>query len=182
MTTDKAFEQLKLAALEVKALLIDIDENIHPSVDEADKMLKSVDKLKEQIVIYKFLQTQKELSPSFNIHLKVMEKSNHVAPSDTIGTSTIKETAENIVANDHVEGTVNVARKIEMGLNDKFRMINELFKQSTTEFNLAIEQLNMFDSFEKSKAYLDELARLYNWKNDGELTLRIYQLNQKRFS
>ena len=182
MTTDKAFEQLKLEALEVKSLLIEIDENIHPSVDEAEKMLKSFDKLKEQIVIYKFLQTQKELSPSFNIHLKVMEKSNDVTPTDTIGTSTIKETAENSVANDHVEGTVNVARKIEMGLNDKFRMINELFKQSTTEFNLAIEQLNMFDSFEKSKAYLDELARLYNWKNDGELTLRIYQLNQKRFS
>ena len=182
MTTDKAFEQLKLAALEVKSLLIDIDENIHPSVDDAEKMLNAIGKLKEQVVIYKFLQTQKELSPSFNIHLKVMEKSNHVTPSDTIGTSSIKETAENIVANDHIDGTVSVARKIEMGLNDKFRMINELFKQSTTEFNLAIEQLNMFDSFEKSKAYLDELARLYNWKNDGELTLRIYQLNQKRFA
>ena len=38
MTTDKAFEQMKLAALEVKALLIDIDENIHPSVDEIEKL------------------------------------------------------------------------------------------------------------------------------------------------
>lgn len=182
MTTDKAFEQLKLAALEVKSLLIDIDENIHPSVDEIDKLSKRLDVLSEQIVIYKFLQTQKELSPSFNIHLKVMEKVNTVVTADTIGTSTIKETANAINSNDHIEGTVNVARKIEMGLNDKFRMINELFKTSTTEFNLAIEQLNLFESLEKSAAYLDELKRLYNWKDDSELTMRLYQLNQKRFA
>jgi hypothetical protein len=182
MTTDKAFEQLKLAALEVKSLLIDIDENIHPSVDEIEKLASRLDVLSEQIVIYKFLQTQKELSPSFNIHLKVMEKASPVIPPETIATSTIKETAKEITVNDHVEGTVNVAHKIEMGLNDKFRMINELFKQSTTEFNLAIEQLNLFDSLEKSRAYLDELKRLYSWKEDGELTVRLYQLNQKRFA
>lgn len=182
MTTDKAFEQLKLAALEVKALLFDIDENIHPSVDEVDKLAKRLNVLSEQIVIYKFLQTQKELSPSFNLHLKVMEKSNSDMPSETIATSTIKETANTIIANDHIEGTVNVSRKIEMGLNDKFRMINELFNKSTTEFNLAIEQLNMIETLEKSEAYLGELKRLYAWRDDYELTIRLYQLNQKRFA
>ena len=181
MTTDKAFEQMKLAALEVKSLLIDIDENIHPSVDEIEKLAKAVDTLSQELIIYKFLQTQKELSPSFNLHLKVMEKSNNVTPTDTIATSVIKETANTIIANDHIEGTVNVARKIEMGLNDKFRMINELFNKSTTEFNLAIEQLNLFDSLEKSQTYLEELKKLYDWKNDHELTVRFFQLNQKRF-
>ncbi len=182
MTTDKAFEQLKLAALEVKSLLIDIDENIHPSVDEIEKLASRIAVLDEQIVIYKFLQTQKELSPSFNIHLKVMEKTSAVIPPETIATSTIKETAKDIIANDHIEGTVNVAHKIEMGLNDKFRMINELFSKSTTEFNLAVEQLNMIESFEKSEAYLNELKRLYGWRDDNELTLRLFQLNQKRFA
>ncbi len=182
MTTDKAFEQMKLAALEVKSLLIDIDENIHPSVVEIEKLAKAVDTLSQELIIYKFLQTQKELSPSFNLHLKVMEKANSVTPTDTIATSVIKETANAIIANDHIEGTVNVARKIEMGLNDKFRMINELFNKSTTEFNLAIEQLNLFDSLEKSQTYLDELKKLYSWKDDHELTIRIFQLNNKRFA
>src|SRR4051812_20015383 len=113
MTTDKAFEQLKLAALEVKSLLIDIDENIHPSVDEIEKLANKIAVLDEQIVIYKFLQTQKELSPSFNLHLKVMEKSSAVIPPETIPAATIKETKKDIIANDHVEGTVNVSRKIE---------------------------------------------------------------------
>jgi len=182
MTTEKAFEQMKLAALEVKSLLIDIDENIHPSVDEIEKLAKAVDTLSQELIIYKFLQTQKELSPSFNLHLKVMEKANTVTPTDTIATSVIKETANAIIANDHIEGTVNVARKIEMGLNDKFRMINELFNKSTTEFNLAIEQLNLFDSLEKSQTYLEELKKLYSWKVDHELTIRIFALNQKRFA
>jgi hypothetical protein len=181
MTTEKAFEQMKLAALEVKSLLIDIDENIHPSVDEIEKLAKAVDSLSQELIIYKFLQTQKELSPSFNLHLKVMEKANSVTPTDTIATSVIKETA-NAIASDHIEGTVNVARKIEMGLNDKFRMINELFNKSTTEFNLAVEQLNLFDSLEKSQTYLEELKKLYAWKDDNELTIRFFQLNQKRFA
>jgi hypothetical protein len=182
MTTDKAFEQLKLAALEVKSLLIDIDENIHPSVDEIEKLANKIAVLDEQIVIYKFLQTQKELSPSFNIHLKVMEKANTVIPPETIATSTIKEAAKEKAANDHIEGTVNVSRKIEMGLNDKFRMINELFNKSTTEFNLAVEQLNMIETLEKSDAYLNELKRLYGWKDDHELSIRLFRLNQKRFA
>lgn len=182
MTTDKAFEQLKLAALEVKSLLIDIDENIHPSVDEIEKLANKIAVLDEHIVIYKFLQTQKELSPSFNIHLKVMEKTSSVIPPETIATSTIKETAKEMIANDYIEGTVNVSRKIEMGLNDKFRMINEMFSKSTTEFNLAVEQLNMIETLEKSEAYLGELKRLYGWKDDHELTIRIFQLNKKRFA
>lgn len=182
MTADKAFEQLKLAALEVKSLLIDIDENIHPSVAEVEKLADRLDVLREQIVIYKFLQTQKELSPSFNIHLKVMEKAEVSIPAETIADATVKEAVKEVIANEHIEGTVNVARKLEMGLNDKFRMINELFKQSTTEFNLAMEQLNLIETLEKSQAYLDELKKLYSWKEDGELTVRLYQLNQKRFA
>src|SRR3954471_2812873 len=87
MTTDKAFEQLKLAALEVKALLIDIDENIQPSVDEIQKINEKVNELSEHIAVYKFLKTQKELSPSLNLHLKVMEKT----PESPIDTGGIKE-------------------------------------------------------------------------------------------
>jgi hypothetical protein len=181
MTADKAFEHLKLAALEVKSLLIDIDENIHPTVDEVEKLEAKINILRDQIVIYKFLQSQKELSPSFNIHLKVMEKVSNVTPSDTVATSTIKEAAKDIVSDEHIEGTVTVSRKLEMGLNDKFRIINELFKQSTTEFNLAMEQLNLLDTPDKSEAYLNELKKLYSWKDNHELTQRIFQLNQKRF-
>lgn len=177
MNTEKAFEQLKLAALEVKAMLIDIDENIQPSVTEVETLSEKVSKLGEELVIYKFLKTQKELSPNFNIHLKVMEqvtaKEEKVSVENDISEPLNHEGSK-------LDAAVSVKR-IELGLNDKFRIINELFNQNSTEFNLAMEQLNLIESLENSEAYLNELRNLYNWKNDHELMLRLYHLNQKRF-
>jgi hypothetical protein len=44
-----------------------------------------------------------------------------------------------------------------------------------------MEQLNLLDTPDKSEAYLNELKKLYSWKDNHELTQRIFQLNQKRF-
>lgn len=177
MTTEKAFEQLKLAALEVKAALIDIDENIQPSVTEVESLSEKVNVLTEQLVIYKFLKTQKELSPNFNIHLKVMEQAEQKV---SVQNDEVKmhETISSVVS---ATEAVTSARRVEIGLNDKFRMISELFNNNSTEFNLAMEQLNHIDSLNESETYLRELMNLYNWKANHELTVRIFQLNQKRF-
>lgn len=184
MTSDKAFEQLKLAALEVKALLIDIDENIQPSVHEIEKINVKVNELSEQIAIYKYIKGQKELSPSLNLHLKVMEKT----PENKIDTSGIRElemsekiaNAESVLAELKSETKAEV-KKMEFSLNDKFRIINELFKQSTTEFSLAVDQINSFNTLETSTAYLNELKNIYYWNDRSELTKLMYQINQKRF-
>lgn len=177
MSTEKAFEQLKLAALEVKAMLIDIDENIQPSVTEVERLNSCVRKLDEQLIIYKYLKSQKELSPNFNLHLRVMEQ---------VTANEEKVSVENDITHPiSNEGSkldaVVSAKKIELGLNDKFRIINELFNQNSTEFNLAMEQLNLIESLENSVVYLQELKNLYNWQSDHELTIRLFQLNQKRF-
>jgi hypothetical protein len=173
MSLDKAFEHMKLAALEVKALLIDIDENIQPTVNEVDLINSKLHHLSEQIAVYKYLKSGKELSPSLGIHLKVMEQG-------AIKTE-VKEEIESPERTGVTNSETGSARKLELSLNDKFRIINELFKQSSTEFNLALEQINMFSSYEKSRAYLDELKKLYSWKDDHEMTVKLYQLNQKRF-
>jgi hypothetical protein len=173
MSLEKAFEHLKLAALEVKGLLVDIDENIQPSVSEVERISEKLHVLNEHIAVYKYLKGSKELSPSLGIHLKVMEQ------------AAIKKEVEEEIKSPEISDVTSLetptAKRLELSLNDKFRIINELFKQSSTEFNLAIEQLNLFHSYEKSKAYLDELKRLYGWKDDHEMTVKIYQLNLKRF-
>lgn len=177
MSTDKAFEQLKLAAIEVKAMLIDIDENIHPSVSEIEKLNEKVNELSEQLAIYKYLKNQKEISPSFNLHLKVMENTADVKEDikATFGETPKTHTGAETTA-------VKEARKLELNLNDKFRIINELFKQSTTECSLAIEQLNNINNLQDSQAYLHELKKIYFWKDDEEMCKRLFQLNQKRFA
>jgi len=179
MATDKAFEQLKLAALEVKALLIDIDENIQPSVTEIDVLNAKVNELSEQIAIYKYVKSQKELSPSFNLHLKVMEKTPEAKEEPKKEQKKTVDEMES--ASRHESQFATEAKKIELSLNDKFRMINELFKQSTTEFNLAMDQLNTIHVLPNSEAYLRELMNLYGWTDGDELTKRLFQLNQKRF-
>jgi predicted nucleic acid-binding Zn-ribbon protein len=177
MSAEKAFEQLKRAAIEVKAMLIDIDENIHPSVNEIDKLNTKVNDLSEQIAIYKYLKSQKELSPSFNLHLKVME---NTVDAKHEAAETLKD--EISLRSETITQTIMEVKKIELSLNDKFRIINELFKQSTTECNLAIEQLNNITNLEDSQAYLQELKKLYFWKDEEEMYKRLFQLNQKRFS
>jgi hypothetical protein len=176
MAIEKAFEHLKLSALEVKALLIDIDEHIQPTVDEVETINEKLQELAEHIAVYKYLKGLKELSPSFGIHLKVMEADKTEEKKEPV-TQEKKETGSTIVP----KTTPIEFRRLEFNLNDKFRIINELFKQSSTEFNLAIEQINLFTSFDTSKAYLDELRKLYSWKEDHEMVVKLYQLNQKRF-
>ncbi len=74
------------------------------------------------------------------------------------------------------------AKRLEIGINDKFRMINELFTQSNVEYTTAIEQLNTCMSLEESEDYLNNLKSLYNWKSDAPIVKTIYVLNQKRFA
>jgi hypothetical protein len=181
MSTDKAYEQLKLAALEVKSMLIDIDENIQPSVNEIEKLASKLGELNEQIVIYKYLKGQTELSPSFNIHLKVNEKIDAEEEIKTTLHRPLIETKDTKEPDLYEQKTEQTAKKLELNLNDKFRIINELFGQSTTEFNLAIDQLNTIANFERSTDYLNELKHLYNWKGDEEMAIKLYYLNKRRF-
>lgn len=82
----------------------------------------------------------------------------------------------------HTITTTKAAKRLEIGINDKFRMINELFAQSNVEYTTAIEQLNVCSSLEESETYLNSLKALYNWKSESPIVKTIYALNQKRFA
>ncbi len=75
-----------------------------------------------------------------------------------------------------------LAKRLEIGINDKFRMINELFAQNNVEYTTAIEQLNVCMSLEESEDYLNNLKALYSWKSDAPIVKTIYALNQNRFA
>ena len=182
MALDKEFEQLKLAALEVKAMLIDIDENIRPSAAEMEKLRKLVSNLYEHITIYTYLKNQNELTPNFNLHIKVMEKTaERMEVKESVKEIlNVQETNQPDVTAESKTNTA--AKKLELNLNDKFRMINELFAGSSTEFNLAVEQLNLIADAEASLSYINELKNLYSWKENDEMVQRLYLLNKKRFS
>ncbi|MCD6067814.1 MAG: hypothetical protein K0S33_2640 [Bacteroidetes bacterium] len=79
------------------------------------------------------------------------------------------------------ESKVIMRKKVEFGINDKYRMINELFHQSASEFSAALDQLNLTETPEDAENYLENLKNLYSWKPEHPLVKMIYSLTQKRF-
>jgi hypothetical protein len=78
--------------------------------------------------------------------------------------------------------TVSTNKRIEFSINDKYRIINELFHQSQQEFNIAVEQLNNVENWEDAKIYLNSLVSLYSWNEEKELVKTLFRIAQKRFS
>ncbi len=72
-------------------------------------------------------------------------------------------------------------KKLNIGLNDKFRFINELFKQNTSEYNIAFEQLNALKTWDESELYLNSLKELYLWKENSDNVKYFYSIAKKRF-
>lgn len=58
--------------------------------------------------------------------------------------------------------------KSMIGLNDRFRFLNELFGGNSGEFNAAINQLDEIDSLEEAEDYLDRLFGVYHWDKNGQ--------------
>ena len=77
--------------------------------------------------------------------------------------------------------TENSIKPIIIGLNDKFRFINDLFVKKADEYNLAIEQLNNLNTYNDCEIYLNSLKKLYGWKDDNEVVNLFYALVKKRF-
>ena len=70
---------------------------------------------------------------------------------------------------------------LAVGLNDKFRFINELFVQNSAEYTIAIEQLNGLQTWADTELYLTSLKSLYGWKDTSEAVKYFYTLVRKRF-
>ncbi|MEO6305274.1 MAG: hypothetical protein ABIP51_19090 [Bacteroidia bacterium] len=165
-----------------------IDETIQPSVESCEKLQQQLNRIQENLAVYKYNKIEKELSPSFNIHAKVSEKE---LPKEKI-----KEIANEIKVTIHEERPDLQQPKVEnkeenvqkniadisVGINDKFRFINELFKQNNSEYNIAIEQLNALKTWNETEIYLNSLKTLYEWKENSEVASYFFSLIKKRFT
>ena len=152
--------------------------------------------LQEQVAVYKYNQVNRELSPSFAIHSKVSSSEildvkhentealniNPIKEIEAIAESPVFQNAELIVEPPIQKvSTENSIKPIIIGLNDKFRFINDLFVKKADEYNLAIEQLNNLNTHYDCEIYLNSLKKLYGWKDDNEVVNLFYALVKKRF-
>ena len=178
------------------ALEVFIDETIQPSVLDCENLQRQLCVLQDQVAVYKYNQVNRELSPSFAIHSKVSKteipdiKHENTEALNSIPFKEDKVITElSVFQNTEiiVEPTIqkvsseNIVKPINIGLNDKFRFINDLFVKKAEEYNLAIEQLNNLKTHNDCEIYLSSLKKLYGWNDDNEVVNLFYALVKKRF-
>ena len=74
------------------------------------------------------------------------------------------------------------AKKLEFSINDKYRILNELFHQNQTEFNMVISELNAIENISQAELYLAKLCELYEWKAESSLVKSFFTIVRKRFA
>jgi hypothetical protein len=185
MALEKVLHKIQLQVKELTSTLeLFVDESIQPSVNDCETLQQQLHELQECLAVYKFQKKEKEISPSFNIHAKVSEKEKEtVKPVEN--SIPEKKVEPEIKQELHKEISKESDKKITplaIGINDKFRFINELFKQNSSEYNIAMEQLNSLQSWTEAEIYLRSLKGLYDWKDNAEVVTYFYSLVKKRYS
>ena len=160
------------------ALELFLDESVQPTLEDCEDLQRKLVHLQETLAVYAYHRREKELSPNFNLHAKVSEmeqvteERNEIRPEND---------PELLTENKTVSAEAKILAAISIGINDKFRIINELFRQNAGEYNIAIEQLNCLQSWNEAELYLHSLKLLYNWSEQSDVTQLLYQLAKKRY-
>lgn len=191
MASDKILQKIQVQINELAPTLeLFVDDNVQPSVEDCEVLQKQISILQENIAVYKYHKQSKEISPSFNIHAKLSEKTEIEEKKAEI-VQEIKETVklekeEKVEIKQSAPEVKEVEiqkprRALVIGLNDKFRFINELFSQNAAEYNIALEQLNNLVSWHETEIYLNSLKNVYGWRDNTDAIKYFYSLAKKRF-
>jgi hypothetical protein len=202
MSSDKILSRIQLQIKELAPTLeLFIDDTIQPSVADCESLQKQLSGIQENVAVYKYNKQNKELSPSFNIHAKVSQKEEEVAKKAEI-VAEIKQTVkleeeekkevkQIIIETPLVNVKPEMAREevnqvkpkapLSIGINDKFRFINELFAQNSSEYNIALEQINNLNTWNEAEIYINSLKNVYEWDAKEESVVQFYLLVKKRF-
>lgn len=69
-----------------------------------------------------------------------------------------------------------------IGINDKFLLLNELFKGSMEKYNKSMKALNEFSTLTGAKTYMSELEIELQWNCDSEAYNKLLDLIERRFT
>jgi hypothetical protein len=195
MSLDKVLQKIQSEIKDLTPTLeLFFEETIQPSVNDCENLQKQLTQLQENLAIYKYQKQNKELSPSFTIHAKLSEveiteeKNTLPTPESKKNrgeNKTLEEPdsyrAEKTAEHQEKPSGTKAPSRISVNLNDKFRFINELFAQNTSEYNIAMEQFNTLRSWNDAEIYLNSLKSLYSWEEDKDIVKYFYALIKKRF-
>lgn len=204
MQTDILLKQLNTSLSELKSVIDKFEKNPSPSTQHAEELYSAIAGSNKLVSAYLVLKEKKDVAPDLDLHIKLMsvptpeekkvvvdiEPVQEIKPVEKkieIGAEVSKAEPAKEIKTVVVEPIVQTFTqtkeypKLAISINDKFRFINELFRNNANEYNIAIEQLNTVTSWEDGKAYLKGLKDIYLWDDEHELVKKLYSLTQKRF-
>lgn len=188
MSLEKILQKIQSEMKELTSTLeLFFEDTIQPSVSDCENLQRQLVLLQENLAIYKYQKLNKEISPSFNIHARVSEvqipeqKAKVTEPE--IKKPPVAEEKRIVKEEQQSEktGGAKIPHKMAINLNDKFRFINELFAQNSSEYNIAMEQLNNLRNWNDTEIYLNSLRNLYSWDENKDIVTYFYALIRKRF-
>ncbi len=73
--------------------------------------------------------------------------------------------------------------KKSIGINEKFKFVNDLFEGNLQEYNSCIDAINNESRFEDAEAYLNKLlGSKYHWDKESEVYVSFISLVQRKFN
>lgn len=183
MQSGEVLKHIKEEAARLKNLLDQLDQEPHLTAEEATKLLEQVERIYRGLSAYTYMVKKREIGTDMQVHLKIMQTvagiENNITADKIAETPKEESVEEKAPQQDYAEG---ILRKIELSINNKFRISNELFNQNQQEFNAALQQLNSMSSKAEAMHYMDSLKDIYKWKDENPLVKNFYALVQKRFA
>ena len=183
--------QMMQQMAELKKFFGLFEQQEHLTPNECEQFLEEATKLNRYLSVYAHLMKQNAVSSDIDVHLKIMqavEKKEEIqqeiplAKNSPAKTEIIIDGEKDPKAEEWKSDAVLNTKKIEIAINDKYRIINELFGGSQIEFNAATQQLNATQTWEETLLYLNSLKPVYNWKDTNDLVKIFYAIAQKRFA
>ncbi|MEI8201585.1 MAG: hypothetical protein WCH34_01140 [Bacteroidota bacterium] len=71
--------------------------------------------------------------------------------------------------------------KQAIGINEKFNFINELFRGSLQDYNLAINELNNATNWDEAENILNTLLLKFGWENNNDAFPKLYDIVNRKF-
>jgi len=91
-----------------------------------------------------------------------------------------EQTADHSIAARLQYNPINDLRSA-IGINDKFLIMNQLFKGSMEQYNSAIERLNDFHNYEDAEIFLGSLKILHDWVDDLPANEKLLHFVKRRY-
>lgn len=204
MSIEKTLSKIRENSKQLSELLESFtDLSTQATAAETEALQSKLFQMLDLLSVYKHLKSGAEISPSFNIHAKVSKKAEELASVvNTVEKPVTEQTqpepeikADEASLNKVPEQTSPISAAVpeektpsqvtlpplSVGLNDKFRFINELFLQNASEYSIVIEQLSILSSWQEAEVYLNSLKAVYNWKDTHETLKYFVSIVKKRY-